>query len=506
MKILVIGASGFIGSAVVAHLAEQPTFSVRAAVRTLTHSLSPAVDVFQVGGLEATTDWSAALKGIDVVVHAAARVHVMREVAANPLSEFRKVNVDGTLNLARQAVAAGVKRFVFISSIKVNGEGTLLNKPYRADDSPTPEDPYGISKLEAEMGLRELAGETGLDVVIVRPPLVYGPNVKGNFQSLIHLVDKGIPLPLGTIHNKRSLLALDNLVDFIVLVINHPAAANQIFLVSDGEDLSTTELLQRLAKALGRPSRLIPFPAKLLDVIAKLLGKQMIAQRLCGNLQVDISKAKDLLGWIPPVTVDEGIKCCVCCAPVKKVNGTNLLMRCFDVIFAASGLILGFPVLLLLTIIGLFDTGSPIFRQQRVGKQQKPFTLVKFRTMKLDTVSVASHLASASSITRFGHLLRRTKLDELPQLWNVLKGEMSLVGPRPCLFNQEELISEREKRGVFDVRPGVTGLAQVNEIDMSTPKLLAETDQKMVKSLSVKDYFRYIFMTVAGKGSGDRVK
>lgn len=182
------------------------------------------------------------------------------------------------------------------------------------------------------------------------------------------------------------------------------------------------------------------------------------------------------------------------------------VIRIFDFLFSLLGLVIGFPVLLVLTIIGLFDTGSPIFRQVRVGRHQKPFTLVKFRTMKVDTVSVATHLASSASITRFGHFLRKTKLDELPQLWNVLKGEMSLVGPRPGLFNQEELTEERAKRGVFDVRPGITGLAQVNEIDMSTPALLAETDQKMIQSLTVVDYFKYIFMTVAGKGAGDRVR
>jgi len=178
----------------------------------------------------------------------------------------------------------------------------------------------------------------------------------------------------------------------------------------------------------------------------------------------------------------------------------------FDFVFSLLGLVVGFPVLLVLTIIGLFDTGSPIFRQVRIGRYQQPFTLVKFRTMKVDTASVATHLASSASITRFGHFLRKTKLDELPQLWNVLKGEMSLVGPRPGLFNQEELTEERAKRGVFDVRPGITGLAQVNEIDMSTPALLAETDQKMIQSLTATDYFKYIFMTVAGKGAGDRVR
>lgn len=182
------------------------------------------------------------------------------------------------------------------------------------------------------------------------------------------------------------------------------------------------------------------------------------------------------------------------------------MIRLLDVIFAFFGLVFGFPVLVILTVIGFFDTGSPIFRQQRVGRNKKPFTLVKFRTMKKDTAHVASHLASSSAITPFGSFLRKTKLDELPQLWNVLWGDMSLVGPRPCLFNQEELIIEREKRGVLQARPGITGLAQVNDIDMSTPVLLAETDAKMLASLGVADYFKYIFLTVAGKGQGDRVK
>lgn len=182
------------------------------------------------------------------------------------------------------------------------------------------------------------------------------------------------------------------------------------------------------------------------------------------------------------------------------------MIRLLDVVFSFVGLVLGFPVLMALYVMGMFDTGAPLFRQERVGRGKRPFTLVKFRTMKVDTASVASHLASTTSITRFGRFLRRTKLDELPQLWNVLTGDMSLVGPRPCLFNQDELINEREQRGVLEARPGITGLAQVNDIDMSTPRLLAETDAKMLSNLSVRRYFQYILMTVAGKGTGDRVK
>jgi nucleoside-diphosphate-sugar epimerase len=234
----------------------------------------------------------------------------MKDEAAEPLAEYRRVNVDGTLNLARQAAAAGVQRFVFISSIKVNGEQTPLGQPFTADDTPAPEDAYGISKWEAEQGLQQLASETGVEVVIIRPPLVYGPKVRGNFASMISLAEKGLPLPLGAINNQRSLVALDNLVNLIITCIDHPAAANQVFLAGDGKDLSTTELLQGVAKAIGKPSRLISVPASLLMLGATLLGKKAVAQRVLGSLQVDISKARDLLEWEPPISVEEGLKRC----------------------------------------------------------------------------------------------------------------------------------------------------------------------------------------------------
>jgi lipopolysaccharide/colanic/teichoic acid biosynthesis glycosyltransferase len=345
-----------------------------------------------------------------------------------------------------------------------------------------------------------------MEFVIIRSPLVYGPGVKGNFASLIRLVDSGFPVPLGAIDNKRSLISVDNLVNFIETCIHHPAAANQTFLVSDGEDLSTTDLLRRLSVAMGKPARLIPVPASVLSFIAKVLGKEAMARRVLGSLQVDMSKARNMLGWEPFVSVDDGLKRCVESRTQVVGNSAQYLMRFCDILFSAAGLLVGLPLFVGIIILGWFDTGSPLFFQERVGRQKKPFILVKFRTMKLDTASVASHLASTSSITKLGSFLRRTKLDELPQLWNVLKGEMSLVGPRPCLFNQDELIREREERGIFAVRPGITGLAQVNEIDMSTPELLAKTDLEMVQTMSLKNYFRYIFMTISGKGSGDRIK
>ncbi len=264
--------------------------------------------VVEVGDLEANTDWSLALIGVSSVVHAAARVHVMKDQSADPLAEFRRVNVAGTLNLAQQAAAVGVKRFVFISSIKVNGELTQIGQPFTEKDRAAPVDAYGISKYEAEVGLRRVAEETGMEVVIIRPVLVYGPGAKGNFLSMLHWLHKGIPLPFGAITNARSLVSLDNLVDLIITCLHHPAAANQTFLVSDGEDISTTQLLQYTASAMGVSSRLMPVPALMIQVAAKLLGKGEVAQRLCGNLQVNISKARQLLGWVPPISVKEGLQ------------------------------------------------------------------------------------------------------------------------------------------------------------------------------------------------------
>jgi nucleoside-diphosphate-sugar epimerase len=263
---------------------------------------------YVVDDLTATTDWAFAVAGQQVVIHAAARVHVINETASDPLTAFQVVNVDATLNLARQAVSAGVKRFVFISSIKVNGESTEPGHAFTEADTPNLQDAYGQSKHEAEQGLRQLSADTGMEVVIIRPPLVYGPGVKANFASLMRAVQRGWPLPLGAVHNQRSLVALDNLVDLIVTCITHPQAANQTFLVSDGQDLSTTELVRGMAQAAGVPARLLPVPVWALKTGASLLGKGDAVQRLCGNLQVDISKARTLLGWNPPISVDEGLR------------------------------------------------------------------------------------------------------------------------------------------------------------------------------------------------------
>lgn len=307
MRVLLTGASGFVGRAVQARLLVDGLHRLRCAQRKAPVAPLAGVEYCLAPSLEAEADWSQALADVDAVIHCAARVHVMHEQAADPLAEFRRANVEGTLRLAQQAVAAGVRRFVFVSSIKVNGEQTLPGQAYRADDVSDATDPYGISKREAEDELLALAAETGLEVVIVRPPLIYGPGVKANFLSMMRWLQRGVPLPFGAIGNRRSLVALDNLVDLLVVCLTHPAASGQRFLVCDGEDLSTTELLRRLSTALGRTARLLPVPQALIEWAAILLGRRQLNQRLCGSLQINMDKTRERLGWAPPLSVDQAL-------------------------------------------------------------------------------------------------------------------------------------------------------------------------------------------------------
>lgn len=309
--VLVTGGTGFLGQALLQKLLVSGRCPLIAAVRRNKTDFPAEVRVEWVNELGSTTDWTACLQEVGVVIHCAARVHVMEEETADPLLEYRTVNVQGTLALAGQAAKAGVRRFVYISSIKVNGDHTASYISFHAEDIPAPEDAYGISKLEAEQGLFALARNTGMEVVIIRPPLVYGPGVKGNFASMVRWVRKGMPLPLGAVHNKRSLVALENLVDFIALCADperSPRAANEVFLISDGEDVSTTELLRKVANAYNVYPRLLPVPANWIQTVTRLLGKRAVADRLLGSLLVDSSKARDLLGWKPVVSMDEQLK------------------------------------------------------------------------------------------------------------------------------------------------------------------------------------------------------
>ncbi len=299
--ILVTGAAGFIGTALGARLrAEQ------ACVTGL--SRLPAPHCTAVGTMDTTGDWSDWLRGVDTVVHLAGRAHVMRETASDPLQAYRRVNVDLTLHLARQAVAHGVRRFVFLSSIKVNGEATRPGRPFRAGDAPAPVGPYAVSRREAEDALLALAARTSLEVVAIRSPLVYGPGVRANFRALMNALARGVPLPLGAIDNRRTLVGLDNLVDLIVAAIRQPQAANRILFAGDGEDLSTRALVRRLAGAMQVRARLVPVPVPLLRLAGRLGGRDEAVRRLCDSLQVDLSDTCRVLGWTPPVSVDEGLR------------------------------------------------------------------------------------------------------------------------------------------------------------------------------------------------------
>ncbi|MES9963882.1 MAG: SDR family oxidoreductase [Candidatus Sedimenticola sp. 20ELBAFRAG] len=308
MNVLLTGATGFVGRAVSQSLVSSG-FSVRGIARTKASSPVPGVEYALADLANYEFDWMPVLKGVEVVVHLASRVHVMRDRSDDPLSLYRAINTEGTLRLAQKSALAGVRRFIFVSSLKVNGETSNPGKPICADDVEKPTGPYATSKYEAEKGLFELADKTGMEVVVIRPPLVYGPGVRANFERMMYWLSKGLPLPFGSItENRRSLVALDNLVDLIGLCITHPAAVNQVFLASDGEDFSTSELLHKIALLMGVPSRQIRVPVNLLRLISFILGKQELATRLCDSLQVDISKNRDLLGWSPPVTADYELK------------------------------------------------------------------------------------------------------------------------------------------------------------------------------------------------------
>jgi nucleoside-diphosphate-sugar epimerase len=310
MKLLITGANGFLGSALCFHLA-QLQHEVVAQARggdslSFLKQHSPPI-LRKVADLALIAGDRSHLEGLDALIHCAARVHQVKDGAADPLAAYRAVNTQATLALAQAAAAAGVRRFVFLSSVKVNGEWSQPGSPFRADHA-QPLDPYGVSKWEAELGLRDIAANTGMEVVIIRPPLVYGPGVKANFLTMMRWLYRGIALPLGAIANQRSLVALPNLVDFITLCLAHPQAANQTFLISDQQDLSTTELLRGLGDALHRPARLIAVPQGLLELGLKALGRGGMAQRLCGNLAVDSKPARQLLGWKPPLSVRQGLQ------------------------------------------------------------------------------------------------------------------------------------------------------------------------------------------------------
>jgi nucleoside-diphosphate-sugar epimerase len=302
-KILITGANGFLGRACTQYFSE---YTIHGAVRKDPGDFPPNIFVFPNCDLSSLTDWSKALEGVDYVIHCGARVHVMKDTSKDPLQEFRKVNVDGTLAFAQQAADKGVKRFIFISTIKVNGEETQDGKRYTASDVPNPSDPYGISKYEAEIGLQAISQETGMELVIIRPPLIYGPGVKGNFESMMALIKLGLPLPLGGIKNKRSMVSVGNLLSLIRVCLTHDNAPGQVFLVSDNHDVSTSDLIKICASTMGRKLCLFYASPWLLHGVCRLIRKPQVSERLLGSLQVDIQETIEVLGWTPPLTLQEG--------------------------------------------------------------------------------------------------------------------------------------------------------------------------------------------------------
>jgi len=306
IDILITGSSGFVGRALLRRL-KAAGYSLVAAVRSKDAQMPVDLQTVIIDNISLTTDWSPALIDVGTVVHCAARVHVMHEKAADALTAFKEVNLHGTLNLARQAAAANVKRFVYVSSIKVNGEYTD-EKPFTESDNANPQDPYGISKWQAEEGLHAIGRETGMEIVIIRPPLVYGPGVKANFFNLLNIVSKSLPLPLGSIKNSRSMIYVENLVDALIVASTHPKAAGQTYLVSDGLDVSTPRLISMIATAMKKPNRVFAFPVSLMRLAAKCIGKSHVIDRLTQSLQVDSSKIRSELGWNPPYTMEQGIQ------------------------------------------------------------------------------------------------------------------------------------------------------------------------------------------------------
>ncbi|WP_337192979.1 hybrid nucleoside-diphosphate sugar epimerase/sugar transferase [Deinococcus xianganensis] len=476
-----VGASGFVGRTLCQVLLDRG-YEVVAAARSARH-LPPGVRHHSLGDLTGDVDWRGALRGVTHVVYLAARVHVMNDTHPDPLGAYRALNTDTPLALARAAAAAGVKRLVYLSSVKVNGEES--GRPLTEQDPPAPTDPYGVSKWEAEQALLHLGVTTGLDVTVLRPPLVYGPGVRANFLQLITAVQRGVPLPLAAVRNCRSMVYVGNLADAIAFTLHSPVTAGKTFFVADGDDLSTPELIRGVAQALGRPPRLWPVPVWMLHAAGRLLRREGMVRRLTGSLQIDTRRLREA-GWVPPFTTQAGLAATVAAhanlapdwAPLGDGRPWALkprqraylrVRRGLERPLAGALLLLLLPVLLLTAlIIRLSSPGPVLFTQLRAGRGHHPYTIFKFRTMRLNAPQLSTEdmrRQGISAVTPVGAFLRRTSLDELPQLLNVLRGEMSFVGPRPALMTQHPVLNGRAAAGVDQLPPGITGLAQVTGRD-----------------------------------------
>lgn len=448
MKILITGPDGFVGTQLVRSLSQEPFELVLASQKEL-------------GDFTPEMNWSKLLKGVEAVVHLAARVHIMNDTSTDPQKEYDFINFEVTQSLAKQAAQNGVKKFIFISTIKVNGEGK--ETPYTENDIPHPEDAYARSKYKAELALKELSKEyPQTSFVTIRPPLIYGRGVKANFLNLAKAVQKRLPLPLKNVEGKRSLLFVGNLIDAIKTILVAPQTKNATYLLSDGEDVTSGELVTKISKAMKISDLAFSLPKGSLKLLLTLIGKKGFYQRLTQPLCVDSSTFKNDYHWNPPFSLEQGLE------KTFLPSYFSLKKRLFDLILSLIiALFFFIPFFVIALLVKLTSRGPVLHTSKRVGKDNTIFLMPKFRTMRIDTPQVATHLLTnpKAFLTPIGSFLRKTSLDELPQLLSIIKGDMSFVGPRPALFNQDDLIQLRTEKGVHQLIPGLTGWAQVNGRD-----------------------------------------
>lgn len=481
MKILVTGATGFVGAACANELAHAGHDVVRGTRRTVTAPLQ-AENWLNHGDLTHPVDWPRLLSGFDAIVHCAGLASVSGEDAE---ARANAVNVAATANLAEGAAQAGVRRFVFLSSALAGAQSIDSH--------------YARSKLDGERRIEDIAARSGMAWVILRPPMVYGSQASGNFARLLAMVRRGLPLPLGCATAEKSFIGIDNLASAVSAAVTHDAAADKKFFVADAEKSSTAGLVRKIAVGLNRPARLMPIPMSAMRLLGRATGKEREIRSLFDPLTVDISSIQNTLDWKPPLTFDQGIMQAVAGSDAAQ-KSLHPMKRALDVIASLAGLALTWPIMALAMLAVRAETpGAPLFQQVRLGQYKKPFTLYKIRSMHTGVKNDATHMLPVSAITRVGRFLRRSKIDELPQLINVLRGDMSLVGPRPCLPSQSALIEARERLGVFDLRPGMTGLAQVRGIDMSDAERLAAIDLEYKQTATTTLDLKLIAATALGQ-------
>ncbi len=476
--ILITGATGFIGSAVVQECKTQG----------LDYLVSHRKENKNSAYIDLEKQNFTIPNNVTAIIHCAG-------IANNDSPQILdRINVEGNLALYNFACEKNIKKFVYVISAHIYGIGEK-NYSYNEKSILRPYNDYAKSKSTAEELLKAASKDSSTILTIVRPPLVYGMKAKGSISLLAKLAQYCPITPFGLVKNERSLISVEDLAKFLVLCVQKNEANSEDFVVAESKPVSTKNLYSILAQ---RKIFHLPIPAIFIKYPLSKIGKKVLVQQLFGDLTVDSTKAKVKLNWVASNSIYSYYG--------SKDYNFFFWQRVFDITFSLCGIIGLSPFFIILYIAGLFDTGKPLFIQERLGKNKKMFRLIKFRTMHCGTASLGTHEVSANAVTKWGAFLRKSKLDELPQLWNVLWGQMSLVGPRPCLKVQDTLTKEREKYQVFAVRPGITGLAQINEIDMSTPSLLAEIDAKMIATYSIKKYFIYILQTIMGKGFGDRIR